>query len=434
MWRAISQDAEKQRERNLTGKSGGLNHSEGQQSLQCLPGMGFAGERCNRLNHGNHELVELIRSKIRTDGPVSFAWFMDQALYHPEHGYYSSGRAKLGRRGDYFTNVSVGPMFGQLLAFQILEIWERLGRPTTFQIVEQGAHEGQLARDILRALATISPACFDNVRYHIVEPFAVLQKAQANRLSEFGACIEWSSSLETIERFVGIHFSNELMDSMPVHLVRRANIGGDRCWVEKLVSWQDGHFKFVEAPPSDERVAEQLGTLRDVPGDAELEINLSALDWITTLSPKLERGYAIAIDYGYVIADLSSLRHPAGTLQCRTQHRLIESPFDSIGDCDITAHINWSAIAHRAEKAGLRIDGFTDQHHFLTGIIAKYPEAVQADDASARRQLQTLLHPEMMGRSFQVLSLSRGTEAGERLSGFQFARAPLRQLDLRPTA
>src|SRR6185436_10496833 len=95
---------------------------------------------------GNPQLIELIRSRIADDGPVSFAWFMEQALYHPQHGYYSSGRAKIGRSGDYFTNVSVGPVFGRLLAAQVAEIWQQLGEPREFTLVEQGAHHGTLAR------------------------------------------------------------------------------------------------------------------------------------------------------------------------------------------------------------------------------------------------------------------------------------------------
>ena len=366
---------------------------------------------------------------------MSFAWFMEQALYHPELGYYSSGRARLGREGDYFTNVSVGPMFGRLLAFQIAEIWVRLARPTSFRIVEQGAHEGQLAHDILHSLAAIAPECFDTVRCHIIEPLTVLREAQAKRLSEFGDRVEWSSSLEAIEPFVGIHFSNELLDSMPVHLIRRShNRAGNPQWMEKLVTANNERFEFEETPLADQRLAQQLGALENVAGEIEMEINLAALDWMTSLSQKLERGYILAIDYGYVSADLLTPRHQAGTLQCRAKHLRIDSPFDLIGDCDITAHVNWSALAQHAKNCGLTIDGFTDQHHFLTGIVTEHPAAVQTEDAKARRQLQTLLHPEMMGRSFQILALSRGTTTSQTLSGFMFARPPLAQLDSRPTA
>ena len=355
---------------------------------------------------------------------------MHQALYHPQYGYYSSGHAKLGRRGDYYTNVSVGPMFGRLLAFQFTEIWEQLGRPPKFEIVEQGAHDGQFAHDVLRELATISPECSETIRYHIIEPFPPLREAQENRLSEFGDRLEWSLALDEVEPFVGVHFSNELLDSMPVHLVRRSGKDGDSQWTEKLVNWQDERFGFVEAPFSDQRIGQQLGVLADVPDEVEVEINLVAFDWITGLSEKLRDGHVIAIDYGYVTADLLALRQRAGTLQCRAQHRLVDSPFEVIGHCDITAHVNWSAIASHAENHGFILGGFTDQHHFLTGIVAEHPAAIQAADASARRQLQTLLHPEMMGRSFQVLGLRRDTTGTPDLSGFKFARPAREQLGL----
>ena len=104
------------------------------------------------------DLAEFIREAIRRDGPVPFAWFMEQALYHPQHGYYSSGRCAIGRRGDYFTNVSVGPLFGRLLAAQFIEMWESLGRPADFVIVEQGAHHGAFARDVLEAVRERAPA------------------------------------------------------------------------------------------------------------------------------------------------------------------------------------------------------------------------------------------------------------------------------------
>lgn len=397
---------------------------------KCLRRRPEKGLVCAGLNHANQGLVELIRSKIQADGPVSFAWFMQQALYHPEVGYYSSGRAKLGRQGDYFTNVSVGPMFGRLLAFQFAEMWEQLERPSGFTVVEQGAHEGEFARDVLSAASNFSPEFFDAIRYIIIEPSRVLREAQRSGLSEFSQRIDWSDSLEMIDPFTGVHFSNELLDAMPLHVVRRIDEPTGTQWLEKLVDWRDEQFTFVETPIRDQRLTEQLDHFSNVSGEIELEINLAALDWVTALAGKLNRGYCLTIDYGYVTADLAAPRHRTGTLQYRAQHRLIDSPFDFIGSCDITAHLNWTAVARQALANSLTISGFTDQHHFLTGIIADYPEAIQSEDASSRRQLQTLLHPEMMGRSFQILLLSRGTAGARRLSGFKFAREPLPQLGL----
>ena len=135
---------------------------------------------------GDQALTDFIRETIRDRGPVPFAWFMEQALYHPEFGYYSSGQCEIGRRGDYFTNVSVGPLFGRLLAGQFAEMWEVLGRPADFTIVEQGAHHGDFARDVLTATREQAPEFFAALRYRIIEPFPILQERQAEALRDFG--------------------------------------------------------------------------------------------------------------------------------------------------------------------------------------------------------------------------------------------------------
>jgi len=311
---------------------------------------------------------------------------MEQALYHPEHGYYSSGRATIGRKGDYFTNVSVGPLFGRLLAAQFVEIWERLGKIDNFVVVEQGAHDGTFARDVLETLRESSPEFFSALRYCIVEPFPVLQDRQSQTLASFRDKVAWRSSIETLEPFAGIHFSNELLDAMPI------NLRG------KVVGLEGENFIFVEGP-------------------ADVKTNQAALDWIDNVSTKLESGFIIAIDYGFVGDEFRE------SVQVRTQHRHLDSPFEQVGDADITAHVNWTEIAERAAKNGFRVAGFTDQHHFLTGIISEFPELVE--DEKSKRALQTLLHPEMLGRAFQVLALSKDVDlAGATLAGFKYARAP----------
>jgi SAM-dependent MidA family methyltransferase len=161
---------------------------------------------------------------------------MEQALYYPDHGYYSSGRAAIGRRGDYFTNVSVGPLFGDLLAAQFAEIWERLGKIDNFLIVEQGAHHGQFARDVLESTHRRFPEFFSALRYQIVEPFSVLQDRQSETLQQFRDRVSWKKSLDELDAFTGIHFSNELLDAMPV------NLRG------KLVGLDGEKFVFVEGP------------------------------------------------------------------------------------------------------------------------------------------------------------------------------------------
>jgi SAM-dependent MidA family methyltransferase len=355
----------------------------------------------------NSELVRFMRETIRAYGPQPFAWFMEQALYHPEHGYYSSGRASIGRRGDYFTNVSVGPIFGQLLAAQFAEIWQRLGQIGNFAIVEQGAHHGDFARDVLARVRERFPKFFAALRYRIVEPFPVLQDRQSATLADFRDKVQWTRSLTP---FTGVHFSNELLDALPV------NLPGKR------VGLANDEFVFI-----------------DVPDDPATKANQWALDWIDVVAANLRRGFVIMIDYGHA---RSRFHH---SLQVRAQHRHLDSPFEQIGRADISMHVNWTDLAERAEADGLYIAGFTDQHRFLTGILSTYPELLPSDSSDLTalssqvsragereiaRELQTLLHPEMLGRAFQVVALSRDMGGSQQLCGFKFARDPRAALEL----
>jgi SAM-dependent MidA family methyltransferase len=342
----------------------------------------------------NLPLVESIRETVRAQGPQSFAWFMQQALYHPEHGYYSSGRCAIGRKGDYFTNVSVGPLFGELLAAQFSEIWERLGNMNDFVIVEQGAHDAQFAWDVLEVAQKRLPEFFDALRYRILEPFPILKEQQCRRLEAFGDKIEWRESLEP---FTGVHFCNELLDAMPVRLINDAT--------EKLVGLDGDKFVFVERQVN------------------QTIFNQAALEAIDEIAANLQRGYVIAIDYGFLNEEVKR------NVQVRVQHRHLDSPFQQIGDADITMSVDWKSIVERAQANGLRVAGFTDQHHFLTGIISQFAirdwvdQSLSSDSGKAKRELQTLLHPEMLGRAFQVLALAKNVDVEvPPLAGFKFAR------------
>ena len=204
-------------------------------------------------------------------------------------------------------------------------------------------------------------------------------------LEPFRNKVEWRNSLQP---FVGVHFSNELLDALPVRLIN----GG----VEKLVDLQGDKFLFIERPLS------------------STEFNQAALDWVDSVAANLQRGYAITVDYGH------SGNEFQGSVQVRAQHRHLDSPFEQIGHADITMQVDWTSIARRAEANGLRVAGLTDQHHFLTGIISTWPDLVHARSSAA---LQTLLHPEMLGRAFQVLALAKNVHGdGRRLGGLKFGR------------
>jgi SAM-dependent MidA family methyltransferase len=373
---------------------------------------------------GDQALTDFIRQAIRQTGPVTFEWFMEQALYHPEFGYYSSGRCAIGRRGDYFTNVSVGPLFGRLLAAQFVEMWESLGRPRNFVIVEQGAHQGDFARDVLEAVRERAPDFFSTLHYCIIEPFPILRERQREALRDFSEKLIWEKSLIHLKPFCGVHFSNELLDAMPVHLISHTT-GEDR-WQERYVVESGDEFGFVPLRISDTELRRHLKTIpRHSTERYETEVNLAALQWIESLAQKLIRGYVLAADYGYPRDDFYAPERTSGTLQCHARHRIVRSPLTDVGNVDITAHVDWTSVASCGEKHGLSVAGFTDQHHFATGVATGLmPEEFGAStDAATRRGLQTLLHPEFLGKTFQFLALTRKIAPDLRLSGFKFARS-----------
>jgi SAM-dependent MidA family methyltransferase len=362
------------------------------------------------MHPGNPDLAAFIRDTIRRDGPVRFDWFMEQALYHPQFGYYSSGRAQIGRKGDYFTNVSVGPLFGRMLAAQFTEMWEIMGRPDDFMIVEQGAHHGEFASDVLTAMRNF-PA---TLRYCIVEPFRILRERQEQTLAGYAGKVTWGATLSDLERFSGLHFSNELLDAIPVRLIAR-EAGGE--WQEKFVDESGENFVFVTKPIADAELRSRLEKISVTGTSAyETEINLQAIDWIRDVAQKLTRGFVLAVDYGYPRAEFYAAERTSGTLQAFARHRTVGSPLSDPGQVDITAHVDWTSVAESAQQSGLDLLGFTDQHHFLTGLLAKY-----LPNENERRALQTLLHPEFLGTRFQCLCLGKNVGPAQ-LSGFRFAR------------
>jgi SAM-dependent MidA family methyltransferase len=369
---------------------------------------------------GDQALTHFIRETIRHRGPVTFAWFMEQALYHPAWGYYGSGQCQIGRRGDYFTNVSVGPLFGRLLAGQFAEMWELLGRPADFAIIEQGAHHGDFARDVFTAAREQSPEFFSVLRYSIIEPFPILEQRQVETLRDFRDKVAWEKSLADLEPFCGVHFSNELLDAMPVHLIRRE---ADSEWQERCVAESGDGFAFVTRPIGEKNLHNQLAKIsRDISSPYETEVNLAALEWIETVARKLARGFVLAVDYGYARDQFYAPERTNGTLQCYAGHRGGLSPLRSVGHTDITAHVDWTSVAERAEECGLTLSGFTDQHHFVTGLLSR--SVAKETEPASGRALQTLLHPELLGTRFQFLALSKNAPSGQ-LSGFHFARDAL---------
>ena len=360
-----------------------------------------------------------LQARIAQHGPIPFRDFMDAALYDPAHGYYASGRAVIGRRGDFITNVSVGPLFGRLLARQFAEMWERLGAPDPWCIVEQGAHRGEFARDALEGLREFAPHAFAAAKYVIVEPLAAMRAAQMQALS--GLPVEWLSSLEELAPFTGVHFSNELLDAFPIHLLARR----DGRWVERYVDCVDDAFVFCDGPLSDPRLASldgshgSHGSHESHPPDGTLtEINLAALDWLSILAAKIERGCVLAIDYGYPREQFRE--RPAGTLSAYAGHAREPDPLSRPGEIDLTAHVELTSLIEHAERTGFRLHGFTDQHRFMVAASRLHFRENPIAPADIRA-FKTLMHPALLGQAFKVLCLEKGIGEAGTLTGFDGA-------------
>ena len=361
-------------------------------------------------------LATLLAARIAREGPIPFREFMAQALYHPEHGYYGSGRAQIGRGGDFFTNVSVGPLFGRLLARQFAEMWERLGRPAEFAIVEQGAHRGDFAGDVLAALHGFAPECFAATRYHIIEPVAKLRAAQEAVLK---GNVAWHPMLDDLPPFTGVHFSNELLDAMPAHLVTWN--GAE--WLERHVAVQGDGFVFTDAPLTSEALRAYLADVPPVPAGYVTEVNLDALAWIDAVAARLKRGWVLAIDYGLRREDYFAPERRTGTLRAYAGHRVNDDPLARPGEIDLTTHVEFSSLMERATQTGLRAAGFTDQHHFMVGLGPLHFRNDAVPEMAELRAYKTLMHPTMMGTSFHALCFAKDAPVSPALAGFKFARA-----------
>ena len=374
-------------------------------------------------------LAEILSAEIARSGPIPFRRFMELALYEPTCGYYASGRAAIGQRGDFLTSVSVGPLFGRLLTTQFEEMWELLGRPERFKVVEQGANNGDFAHDVLRA-AKSTPAFAAALHYGIVEPFPHNAARQRERLAEFAGRVTWHAALADLLPFTGVHFSNELVDALPVHRV--VFRGGE--WWERCVSVGDGgDFAWSDGPLSDPALAAYLPHLPLVEG-YETEINLEAPAWLKAVLGRLERGYVLIADYGFSRADYYLPERTQGTLSAYRQHRRCDDALADPCEQDLTAHAEFTTLAEQAEQAGARVAGFTDQHHFLAALGRRvFPDVTDPRQLTPERQKElrafaTLMHPTLMGRGFQFLALAKGASTG--LRGYELAADARKALGL----
>jgi SAM-dependent MidA family methyltransferase len=361
-------------------------------------------------------LAELLADRIRRFGPLTFADYMRECLYHPAHGYYSKAESK--RFADYYTSVDVHPIFARLLARQFAEMWEGLGCPAEFTLVEAGAGVGRFAADVLDFCEGKLPAFYDAMRYVAVERSASRRQQATIYSKRQAAAGHFTASAEVPAHLAaGCFFSNELVDALPVHRI----VMDEGTLKEILVDFRDGHFIDVLSPLSTCAITEYFAAQGIALHEGQLaEAGLEACDWISEIGRRLERGYVLTIDYGHPAADLFDEHHMRGTLLAYQNHRTSEDFYASPGEQDLTAHANFTALESWGKRSGLETAGFTSQSAFLLALgqgnefLDLYDEGqTEADRTKARLQLKTLIHPEGMGERFQVLVQQKSAKASQ---------------------
>ncbi|MCX7148885.1 MAG: SAM-dependent methyltransferase [Rhodocyclales bacterium] len=355
-------------------------------------------------------LTRLIAAEIAVGGGwLSFARYMELALYAPGLGYYSGGSRKFGSEGDFLTAPELTPLFGQALARQVAQVLAG-SKP---RVLEAGAGSGRLAADLLPALDALG--CSPE-RYQILELSGELRARQQATLAEhaprFSGCVEWLDQLP--ERFSGCLLANELLDAMPTHAVRWADEGLAPDVLEQGVGWADGRLVASERPATGALLtaARALGVIAPYRG----EISLAARAWVTELARRLEKGALLLIDYGLPRNELYHPLRDGGTLRCHYRHRVHQDPLWLPGLSDITSHVDFTAVAEAGFDAGLDVLGYTSQASFLINCgIGELLEpgvgaggTAAAGELRARGAVNVLISPNEMGELFKVIALGRG--------------------------
>jgi len=341
---------------------------------------------------GAPELINRLRREIEQNGPITFARFMQRALYEPGIGYYASVRGtRPTRDGDFLTAPELHPIFGRAVAAQVEEMWQRLGQPTDFVVHEYGAGRGTLERALGKTFA-----------YEAVE----------------------SDDERPSRPMVGVILANEFLDALPLH---RVTVQGGRLR-EVFVGWSDGRFVDVMGEPSTARLADwfESRSVRLAEGQ-RAEVNLAMLDWLAEVNATLERGYVLIFDYGLPVAELYGTQRLTGTLRAFRAHHVSSDVLGGVGRQDLTAHVDLDALADGAQAAGLEVVGRTTQAEFLVGIglseLLEQARAEAGEDWAKQLELRgsagRLLDPRHLG-AYAVIALGKGVADAPPLRGFDF--------------
>jgi len=359
-----------------------------------------------------------IRREIAAQGAIPFARFMALALYDEQGGYYEQPERPLGRKGDYYTSVCVGRWFCELLAFQFACWCDELASGPV-QLLEAGAHDGQLAADLLRALGERRPDLVARMEYWILEPSVRRRQQQRASLGGSTGQVRWFSTWDELPAagVRGVIFANELLDAMPVHV-----FGWDaaaRGWFEWGVTTAGEGFGWTRlaAPPGLDRgvlsaegarpwpdLPEEL--LAVLPNGFTVEISPAARAWWTAAARVLSEGILLSLDYGYGADEAVRPERTGGTARAYAAHHVSAAVLDQPGLQDLTAHVDFGALGAAGEAAGLTTVAFVSQAEFLTRVLERLQATATPFPAwtlARRRQFQTLTHPQHLGRAFRVL-------------------------------
>jgi len=357
-------------------------------------------------------LVEHIAAAIEAAGGfLPFHRYMEMALYAPGLGYYSAGAHKLGAGGDFTTAPELSPLFSRCLARQAREILAALGGGA---VLEFGAGSGAMAEAVLDELARLDAL---PERYLILEVSPDLRRRQRTRLARFGDRVAWIDAPPPA--FHGVVLANEVLDAMPVHRLEVTETGV----FEQGVRWQGERFAWDRRPlahPTLAARAERIARLAEGVTPYRTEVNLAAEGWVADLGRWLARGAALLIDYGFPEHEFYHPQRHQGTLMCHYRHHAHDDPFVYPGLQDLTAHVDFSAIARAARGAGLEVAGYTAQAFFLLGLgleeMLREAQEDQRTYLALAQQVKRLTLPSEMGELFKVMALARGLDLS--LSGF----------------
>src|SRR3990172_1806493 len=370
-------------------------------------------------------LMPILREEIRAaGGKITFARFMELCLYHPQHGYYNTERVKLGKRGDFYTSAHTGPVFARLLARHFELLWHELGKPDRFDLVELGPGDGWFAAELLPWVAKRFPEFSSHLNYIAVEQSPLLRVRLKQLLSAYGDKALISDDLPTRKNLrggiTGCIVANEFFDALPIHIL----MWRDGRWLERYVCLESDSLRACEEEPSVAELSQHANSgykaaleLHHSENSWVAEIRPLAAAWMNKLAESLTRGELLIIDYGYTQEEWQCGRFPQGSVLGYFQHQVIYELLANPGEQDLTAHVNFSQLMEVGNQNGLRSwNPFPQaQANFLMelGEADEFHE-VLADCATDRErqqralQLKTLILPQGIGTTFQVLQFRKG--------------------------